>query len=60
MVRPLNTIIERIAMREIRIEHMVNMGLDARAVDIEREVLDSLKTEYVTRMKRLNKYMGVE
>ena len=59
MIRPLNVIINRIAVREIRIQHMINRGIDAKAVDVEREVLDSLKTEYKNRVNRLNKYMGI-
>lgn len=57
-VRPLGMILKRIARREFYIRHMELMNISESAIDLEREVVAEMKKEYMSRMARLNNYLG--
>ena len=57
-VRPLGLILKRIARREFYIRQMELMNLPDRAIALEREVVAEMKKEYMSRMARLNVYLG--
>lgn len=57
-VRPLGVILKRIARREFYIRHMELMNLSESAIALEREVVAETKKEYMSRMARLNVYVG--
>lgn len=57
-VRPLGHILKRIARREFYIRHMELMNLSESAIALEREVVAEMKKEYMSRMARLNVYLG--
>lgn len=57
-VRPLGMILKRIARREFYIRQMELMNLPESAITLEREVVSEMKKEYMTRMARLNVYLG--
>lgn len=57
-VRPLGMILKRIARREFYIRHMKLLQLPDSAIALEREVVSEMKKEYMSRMARLNSYLG--
>ena len=57
-VRPLGMILKRIARREFYIHHMELMNISESAIALEREVVAEMKKEYMSRMARLNTYLG--
>lgn len=58
-VRPLGVLLTRIAHREARVAQLREAATAPSVVQLEIEVLDSLKQEYTTRVARLNRYMGL-
>ncbi len=57
-VRPLGVILKRIAHREFYIRHMELMNIPESVIALEREVVNDMKKEYMSRMARLNVYLG--
>lgn len=57
-VRPLGLILKRIARREFYIRQMELMNVPESAIALEREVVTEMKKEYMSRMARLNVYLG--
>ena len=57
-IRSLGQILKRIARREFRIRQMELMNVPESAISLEREVVDEMKKEYMSRMARLNVYLG--
>lgn len=58
-VRPLGVLLTRIAHRESRVAQLREADMAPSVIQLEIEVLDSLKQEYTTRVARLNRYMGL-
>ncbi len=58
-IRPLGVLLTRIAHRESRVAQLREAAMAPSVVQLEIEVLDSLKQEYTTRVARLNRYMGL-
>lgn len=58
-IRPLGVLLTRIAHREARVAQLREAAMAPSVVQLEIEVLDSLKQEYTTRVARLNRYMGL-
>lgn len=57
-IRPLGVILKRIARRESYIRHMELLNVPESALAHERELVADMKKEYMSRMARLNKYLG--
>lgn len=58
-IRPLGVLLTRIAHRESRVAQLRKAAMAPSVVQLEIEVLNSLKQEYTTRVARLNRYMGL-
>ncbi len=58
-IRPLGVLLTRIAHRESRVAQLREADMAPSVIQLEIEVLDSLKQEYTTRVARLNRYMGL-
>lgn len=57
-VRPLGMILKRIARREFYIRQMELMNMPESVLAVDREVVAEMKKEYMSRMARLNTYLG--
>lgn len=59
MIRPLGAVLAAIIKREDRVAIMREKNLPETVIQSEREIINSLKEEYHSRVARLSVYMGV-
>jgi hypothetical protein len=58
-IRPLPTILRRIAFREQRLQKLKQENIPLAVADFELDVLNSLKREYLHRVARLSLFLGL-